>query len=386
MHWLDWLYAALCVALLVAAGRWARGVLATPALPPGEGLAPVAEGAVSIIVAARDEAEHIEASVRSMLEQTGAVGEVIVVDDRSSDGTGAILARLAAADGRLRVVRVDELPSGWLGKCHALRCGASEAKGAWLLFADADVRMAPDLAARGAALCESRGADHLALLPRLSGTSAAVRPCLLLPMLGLYERAPGVHRRKQPARTFVGVGAFNMVRRAVYDAFGGHEALRMEVIDDLKLGLLVGRAGGRTLLREAGQMRVPYITSIPRLFHVVEKNLFALFRFSLWRTALMAALLLSIWLGALLGPVAALGTGTVVGWFAPACLWASAVPAAMAARRQGWSVWWALAAPLTAPLPVAAGLNSALRATARGGIVWRGTRYGLAELRRGAVW
>lgn len=385
MHWLDWIGAVVCLLLLAGAVRWTRGVLGAPRLP-GLGEARRLPARVTIIVAARDEAAHIEEAARSLLGQCAVEAEVIVVDDRSTDGTGAILDRLARERAGLRVVHVDSLPARWLGKCHALHMGSLAASGEWLLFADADVQMAPDLVGRAVALCEARGAEHLALIPRLTDTTLAVRPCLLQAMLGLYERAPGVNREPPAKRTFVGVGAFNLVSRATYDAFGGHEALRLEVIDDLRLGLLVRRAGGRTLLYDAtADLAVPYITSIPRLFAVVEKNLFALMWFSLTLSIGASVTLLAVWGLALAGPLIAWRTGTIVLWAGPACLWAMAIPAAIAARRHGWALGWALAAPLTFPVAAAALANSALRATLRGGIEWRGTRYPLADLRRGRV-
>lgn len=377
--------ALVCLLLLAGAWQWWRGIRLTPPLPALDAL-PATPARVSIVVAARDEAAHVEEAARSLLAQRGVELEVIIVDDRSTDGTGPILDRLAGELPGLRVLHIDALPAGWLGKCHALHRGSQLATGDWLLFADGDVQMAPDLVARAVALAESRSAAHVALVPRISDTTIAVRPCLLQPVLSVYDRAPAVNREPPSRRTYVGVGAFNLVRRSVYDAFGGHEALRLEVIDDLKLGLLVGRAGGRTLLYDAtADMSVPYITSVAHLFQVVEKNIFAVFRFSLFLTAGASTLVVAIWLGAILGPLIAIATGAPVWWAGPACLWALAPAEAVAARRQGWSPWWALVGPLTAPLAAAAAMNSALRGWWRGAIVWRGTAYPLGELRRRAV-
>ena len=108
----------------------------------------VTRPSVSVVIAARDEAARIEQTVRGLLGQEGVDLELIVVDDRSSDGTGEILRRLAADDSRLRTVRIDELPAGWLGKCHACRQGASHARGEWILFTDGDIHMQRDLLAR----------------------------------------------------------------------------------------------------------------------------------------------------------------------------------------------------------------------------------------------
>ena len=133
----------------------------------------------SVVIAARDEAARIEATVRHLLAQTGVEMEVIVVDDRSTDGTGEILRRLAAEDGRVRMERVDVLPDGWLGKCHACHRGANAATGEWILFTDADSWLRPDLIARALLVAEhegvitspSRWASPLRRLPDARGTS-----------------------------------------------------------------------------------------------------------------------------------------------------------------------------------------------------------------------
>src|SRR5437762_2698334 len=131
---------------------------------------PAARGpqpSVSVIVAARDEQRHIEVAARSLLAQTYERLELIVVDDRSVDATPEILARLARADSKLRVLRVDRLPDGWLGKNHALHTGAAGVTGELLLFADADVVLAPDALSRAVRLLQLEHADHLAVAPDL---------------------------------------------------------------------------------------------------------------------------------------------------------------------------------------------------------------------------
>ena len=120
---------------------------------------------VSTVVPARDEERGIEGAVRSHLSQDYENLEVIVVDDRSSDRTPEILARLAKEDARLTVVTGVEPPDGWLGKPHALFEGTSRASGEILLLADADVRYEPSAVSDAVALMESRGFDFLALFP-----------------------------------------------------------------------------------------------------------------------------------------------------------------------------------------------------------------------------
>src|SRR5206468_3127416 len=135
---------------------------------PGEPPNAVPLPALSVVVTARDEAEGIEATVRRLLAQRYAALEVIVVDDRSTDGTGAILDRLQgeAGPGRLTVIHNRELPRGWLGKCHACQLGALRARGEWILFMDGDVELvSEELLARVAHLAETARLDHVAVIP-----------------------------------------------------------------------------------------------------------------------------------------------------------------------------------------------------------------------------
>ena len=136
--------------------------LATLAAP-----APAAWPRVSVVFAARNEAGTVGAAVPTMLALDYPDLEVIAVNDRSEDDTGAILDRLAAADPRLKVVHVTELPAGWLGKNHALADGGAAATGEWILFTDADIHFRPDVLRRAVAHARAHSLDHLAAIPAL---------------------------------------------------------------------------------------------------------------------------------------------------------------------------------------------------------------------------
>src|SRR5262245_51934252 len=228
--------------------RWARRLppLESPvgrpaSLNPHPNRGPVR---CSVIIAARDEETRIEASVRHALAQSGVDIEVIVVDDRSTDRTGDILRRLEAEDGRVQVRRVDALPDGWLGKCHACHVGASAATGDWILFTDADCWLNPDVIARAFAVAERDGADHVTMAAGTVLECTFTRAWYLLFLTGLAGWMAGVNRDRP--KSHVGIGAFNLVRADAYRQCGGYEALRLTVVDDIKLGLLLRRAGKRT--------------------------------------------------------------------------------------------------------------------------------------------
>ena len=146
-----------------------RNLLAAPRLPALAELPRFdKQPFVSVIIAARDEAARIEQTVRGLLAQQAVQLQVVVVDDRSTDETPQILARLAATDPRVTVVRVDELPAGWLGKCHACARGATQAQGEGLLFTDGDIHMGADVVARAIAVAVREQADHLAMWPAVN--------------------------------------------------------------------------------------------------------------------------------------------------------------------------------------------------------------------------
>ncbi|MBK9065221.1 MAG: glycosyltransferase [Acidobacteria bacterium] len=207
---------------------------------------------VSIVVPARDEERAIGAATRSKCLQDDPAFEVVVVDDRSSDGTREILRRLEAEfPGTLGVVDGVEPPPDWLGKPHALDAGAKVARatrpGDWLVFSDADVVFAPDLLARALAHAERNRLDFLTLLPQMDAHGFGER--LMVPTIpaAAFCYLPGWLMNVPSARPFGGGGGvFNLIRRDLFDRIGGHVALKASVVDDIQLGRNARRAGGRT--------------------------------------------------------------------------------------------------------------------------------------------
>src|SRR6266498_2827231 len=185
--------AAVFLALTIAALWHLRWVRRLPAL---SALTSSPEGRIrcSVVIAARDEEARIEQTIRHLLAQRGVEAEFIVVDDRSADQTSEILRRLAKEDGRVQVKRVDVLPDGWLGKCHACHVGASAATGDWILFTDADCWLRPDVIARAARLAERDGADHVVISPGMDLKGTATRAWQLLFLTSISHWFSGVNR------------------------------------------------------------------------------------------------------------------------------------------------------------------------------------------------
>src|ERR1700758_1276081 len=193
---------------------------------------------VSIIVPARNEADAIQGTLQRLLTLDYDNYEVIAVNDRSTDSTGELMDRVASQnrDGRLKVIHVDSLPCGWLGKAHAMWTAGTQATGEWLLFTDADVLFKPDSVRRALAYAEAERADHVVLFPRMIMKRPGERMMIaFFQTLFVFGHRPW--KVADPTtKDHMGVGAFNLIRRRVYDAVGTYQALRFEVLDDMRLG------------------------------------------------------------------------------------------------------------------------------------------------------
>jgi hypothetical protein len=365
------------LALLGLAGR--RALLTLP--PAGAGPRP----SVTAVVPCRNEARSVEAAMRSLLAQDHPDLEVLAVDDRSTDGTGVLLDRLASADPRLTVLHVEHLPAGWLGKNHACHLGAARSRGEWLLFTDGDVLFAPDALSRALAAAGRHGLGHLAVLPRFVAPGFLERAFVTFfaAFLGPLAR---VHLLRRPGtRAYFGVGAFNLVRREAYERAGGHRRLPLEVVDDLKLGLLLRRSGVPQGVAEASPLvRVRWQHGFAPSVLGLVKNAFAALEYRTAHAVVAAA-------GATLAGVApaallAAGPTTAVRAVAGAALAVAVLHHAESARRlAGATGLEGLLAPCCALLLGAAVGTSAAAAWLRGGVVWRGTHYPLAAVRAGCL-
>jgi GT2 family glycosyltransferase len=343
-------------------------------------LLPAGMPSLTVIVPARNEAADITACLQSLMEQDYPGLQIIAVDDRSQDETGALMDAMARVDAeRVRVLHVTELPENWLGKTHAMALAAGQVESDWLLFTDADVLFRADSLRRSLAYAVMSGADHLVTMP----TTIIKRwdeGALLgfFQIFGLWAARPWKVADPKAQRDAIGLGAFNMIRRSAYEQIGGFEALRMEIVEDLGLGKRVKRAGlAQRIAFGRGLVRLHWASGSLGLIQVMTKNIFSAFRFSI-----SLVLVGCLWLiGFCVAPAFGLALAETR---LPAALTLLAVMGVykLYGRTSGISAWQALLSPVAALLFVYAVLLSMVTTLRQGGVVWRGTFYPLTTLRR----
>src|ERR1700722_19342402 len=198
---------------------------------------------ISVLVAARDEEEKLPGALATLVAVDYPNLEIVAVDDRSTDATARILDEFAANHPQLRVVHVDSLPAGWLGKPHALQKAYEASSGEWIVFTDADVHFAPDLLRRAIALAETKGWEHMTLLGRVKMFTVGEKIAMTFFGLAMMVGTRPWRTSDPGSRVYTGVGAFQMIRRSAYEKMGTHRRLAMEVGDEVKRGKLEKEAG-----------------------------------------------------------------------------------------------------------------------------------------------
>lgn len=338
---------------------------------------------ISLIAPARNEERNIEQAVRTLVTLDYPHLQITLVNDRSTDRTGEILARLAAEFPQLNVVTVTELPPGWLGKNHAMQLGAERSAGQWLLFTDADILFEPSTLRRTIAYALANNVDHLAATPGIQMPGWFLRSFVVVfaVYFAAFVRVWSIRNPRSTAH--VGIGAFNLIRAEVYRAIGGHRAIAMRPDDDLKLGKLVKLGHYRQdLANGAGMISVEWYASFRELIRGLEKNAFAAVDYSVLATVLssLVALLFNVWpfIGMFVVPAP-------LRWLYVLIALALWLLSAMAARGLKISWTCALAFPVAALLFVYIQWRTMILNLWQGGIQWRDTHYSLAELRANKI-
>ncbi len=354
---------------------------------------------VSIIVPARNEEQDVESCLTSLLNLDYDNYEVIAVDDRSTDRTGEIMDRMRShlslkqrevghpesrrGNPTLQVMHHRQLPCGWLGKAHAMWTGSNQATGDWLLFTDADVLFKPDSIRRALAYAEAERADHLVLFPEIiTKTPGETMMIAFFQTMFVFGHRPWKVADPK-AKDHIGVGAFNLIRRPAYDAVGTYERLRMEVLDDMRLGKIVKNAGfAQRNVFGGGLISIHWARGTAGVIDNLTKNFFAILSFQWWRTLLSAFGLAFLNLGPFLGLCLAQGWERLP--YVIALLSMFAIYAGIS-RNSKIPPYYFLLHPVSSTLFTYILIRSMVHALRNDGIVWRGTKYPLEELKKGLV-
>lgn len=337
---------------------------------------------VTIVVPARNEAHTIEPALRSLRHLDYPNYEIVAVNDRSEDATGDVMRRVAAEreGAPVAVVDVDELPSGWLGKTHAMWRGAQQGSGDWILFTDADVVFRPDSLRRALAYAEREATDHLVLFPTMIILSPGERM-----MMAVFQALIGFGHRPwkvadPDARDYIGIGAFNMVRRSVYEKLGTYAAMKLAVVDDMQLAFMVKKRGFRQRVAFGRDLaRIHWATGAFGIAHNLSKNFFAYVRFSTMLA--LGAVLGLLFLNVLPFVGLVLASGWTWAGYALAVLSIFAIYVGMS-KKSDVPPWYILTHPVSALFVAYSILLSTFQTLRRGGVKWRGTVYPLDELRK----
>jgi chlorobactene glucosyltransferase len=376
---------ALC---LLAAACCVQDVLRerlAPTLAAGTALA--AQPLISVLIPARDEAARIGTCLAGLADQSYRNFELLVVDDHSTDATATIARSYAARLPALDVVPSAALPDGWAGKCWACWQAAGRARGDWLLFLDADVAPRPELLAALVARAESRSLDLLTLMPFQQLGSLAERvimPAFFALLYGVYPLDQVSDPRSPIA---FANGPCLLIRREVYFAIGGHQAVRASILEDTELGRIVKAAGYR--LEAAGApdlIAVRMYAGWASLAEGLGKNAVAGYRSagarSGWVGARMALVALLPWYLLLAGAVFALARPDAV--IGAVLILHGVLLAALALVCWGWlarrhyrlAPWWGALFPIGVAIYFWLAASALLRLRSGRGVVWKGRTFG----------
>jgi Glycosyl transferase family 2 len=338
---------------------------------------------LTIVVPARNEQAEIETALRSLLQLNYPQYQIVAVNDRSTDQTGAIMDRLAAepaSAGKLRVLHVRDLPSGWLGKVHAMWLGAQQSRSDWLLFTDADCVFDTDSARRAIHYATRTATDHLVLFPTAHMKTLGERMMISFPqVMSSFVMRPWKVRDPN-ARDHIGVGAFNLTRRFAYDAVGTYEKLRLEVVDDIKLGETIKKAGLRQDVVFGPELvSLRWAVGAAGVVANLEKNLFAFLQFRISLALAVCVITFFLCVCPFLGLFVAPGWARAGFAVAVAMI---ALAYTLTGRYMASSPLLFLTCPIAAVVFAFAALQSAFLALRDGAITWRGTRYPLSELKK----
>lgn len=375
--------AVFCSAWVVFYWRASRAISTIPLFEAQNPPMPESLPRLDIVIAACNEADTLERAISTLLQQDYPGLEIIVVNDRSTDRTRDIIESLARKDFRVQPVHVEHLPAKWLGKVHALHLGTQRSRGEWILYTDADIHFRPGTLRKAMALAISRKAEHLAIMPMPKTNSFWLDVVIKAFGLLFMEATHAADLERPGSDAVIGVGAFNLVKKSALDRTEGFEWLRMEVGDDVGLGLLLKNSGAKSrLMVSLRDVSLTWYTSLGQMFRGLEKNMFGVA--ARYQMARMVIYVVLIWATIFSPLVAVIYSGVPYLWIFGLAAGLLLVMAALRVKKRHGQPWPPLLLiPIGQLIISLILLRSGILCMWRGGIIWRGTLYPLIDLRDG---
>ena len=374
--WLAIISLFLTVVCILGAALGVRKMIALDNVPP---LQQENVPKVSVIIPACNEAATIEPALKSILAMDYADLEVIVVNDRSVDRTGAILEQIQKQYPGLQIYDISELPEGWLGKNHALQYGAERARGEYLLFTDADIIMEKSSLARAMHHMLENKLDHMSMFFKNIAPGGLLN-ALILDAGGELMLLLKPWKAKDPkSKRYMGVGAFNLLKSDVYKAIAGHKTIAMHPIDDVMLGKVIKHSGFlQDCLLGHNFIQAEWYVTVREFINGLMKNTFAFYNYK------MANVLFGVLVVVIINILPLLAFFFTSG--ITRCLFGAAVMVRILSFASGFSntginPWYSVWALVTSYIYIYIALKAAITTTINRGIIWRGTFYSLDELK-----
>ena len=377
MFWLGWV---ICVGVAITTLPAVIALKLKRLKLPTVATATMELPGVSVIIPARNEQAQIRNALTTLLQSTGVRLELIAVNDRSTDETGRIMDEVAATDDRLKVIHISDLPDGWLGKNHAMHVASTVATQELLLFTDGDILYEPRAIEAAVRHFDRHRLQHLCLLPKMIPGSLIEN--VLVCFFGLaFAVGMQIHliRTRWPL-AYAGVGAFNLVDAKFYRSVGGHQPIALDVLDDVKLGKLIKRSGGKSDFQMADEwLSVRWQPSLWGVVTGLEKNGFASLNYSLSQILFVTVVFLVTMIFPCVAPLV-LAFPDASGWFAAALVWHLAFAGLVYRLPAGWKmIPFFMAGPC---IMAFAYWRSTVITLRQGGVKWRDSFYPLKQLRK----
>lgn len=335
---------------------------------------------VSIIVAARNEEKGVKESLQSQFSQSYGHLEWILVNDRSTDTTPLIMNEMKLTHKNISVIHITTLPPGWLGKNHAMFVGAKQARGELLLFTDADVIYHRDAISKAVHYFMTHELDHLTAAPNLRGQRLWLNSFIAFFMFGFsYFKRPWLANHPR-SKVGIGIGAFNLVRKDAYEQFGTHEIIKMRPDDDLMLGKKMKEMGFRhRMVTALTLLEVEWYSTLKEALIGLEKNTFAGLHY---RISMVMFAIFGVFVSQVLPFFTVFSFELTLMYLSIGNIILLALIYSMIIKRMTtYSPWMFLLFPITAILFIYSIIRASFLTFRRGGIIWRGTKYRLKELR-----